>query len=121
MQDYRQSKPELEILHDSLFNETSRFAFGISNKPRQNVLFLDETTVAFPSGGNIILYNIEQKSQRFIPLSEYSQGISAMALTTNRKFFAVAEIGKMASISIYDTASMRKKKTLSVLDSSAKV
>ena len=77
--------------------------------------------MAFPCGGNLIVYNIEQKNQKFYTLSEYNQGVSAMAITPNRKYFAIAEVGKMASISIYETASMRKKKTLFVLESNSKV
>ena len=88
--------------------------FGLKGDVAGNVAFIDETNIVYPSGSNIVLYNIDQKIQRFIACtSEKSEGITAMALSPNGKFCAVAEKGSKATITIFDLHSLRKKKLLS--------
>jgi len=87
--------------------------FGLKGDVAGNVAFIDETNIVYPSGASIVLYNIDQKIQRFITCSEKSEGITAMALSPNGKFCAVAEKGSKATITIFDLHSLRKKKLLS--------
>ncbi|PIK39548.1 putative cilia- and flagella-associated protein 57 [Apostichopus japonicus] len=96
---------------------TPRHSFGLKGDVSGNVCFADEQTIVYPSGANTLLYNIDQKSQRFIPGSDKSTGTSAMCVSPNRRYVAVAEKGaEKASITIYDLHSLRKKKTLSSVD-----
>ncbi|EDO36068.1 predicted protein [Nematostella vectensis] len=53
------------------------------------------------------------KSQRFIPGSDKSVGMTAMAVSPNRRYVAIAEKGEKATITIYDLHTLRKKKVLS--------
>ena len=87
--------------------------FGLKGDVSANVAFIDEVNIVYPSGANIVLYNIDQKIQRFIACSEKSDGITAMALSPNGKFCAVAEKGTKATITIFDLHTLRKKKLLS--------
>ena len=66
---------------------------GIKNEVSNNLFFIDEqsTTVCYPVGHNITLYNIEEKTQRYIPGIEGSEAITALALTKSKRYLAVAE------------------------------
>lgn len=45
----------------------ARHIFGLKPGVAGNICFHDEQTVVYPAGANCILYNIDQKSQKFIP------------------------------------------------------
>ena len=95
-----------------------RHIFGLRRDVTGNVAYFDEQTIVYPSGTNCILYNTEQKSQRFIQGSEKSRGMTAMSISPNRRYMAVAERGEKeksekAIVTIYDLHSLRKRKVLS--------
>lgn len=92
---------------------TPRHCFGLKADVADNICYLDEQTIIYPSGSNCILFNIDQKSQRFIPGTDKSSGITAMAVSPNRRYVAIAEKGEKATITIYDLNTLRKKKVLS--------
>eukprot|EP00754_Rhynchopus_humris_P009372 Rhum_TRINITY_DN13996_c1_g1::Rhum_TRINITY_DN13996_c1_g1_i1::g.66708::m.66708 len=89
-----------------------RHAFGIKADSADNIHFIDESTCAFPVGRNIVLYNTQANQQKFIPGNEKCEQITAMALSPNKRYLAVAESGETPIVSIYDTATRRKKKAL---------
>lgn len=98
-----------------------RYIFGVRSGVAANVLYHDEHTILYPSGSYIVVYNIDQKTQKFIQCSEKSHGMTAMAISTNKRFLAVAERGNLekgekALIIIYDLSLMRKRKILSLVD-----
>lgn len=68
-----------------------RHVFGLKGSIRDNIHFIEDVTVVYPAGRNVVVYNIEQKTQRFISGSPDSNGISAIAVSANRKLIAVAE------------------------------
>lgn len=90
-----------------------RHIFGLKSTVSGNIAYHDEQTIVYPSGANCILYNIDQKSQKFIPGSDKSDGMTAMAVSPNRRYVAIAEKGEKATITIYDLHSLRKRKILS--------
>ena len=90
-----------------------RHIFGLKAAVTGNIAYHDEQTIVYPSGANCILYNIDQKSQKFIAGSEKSEGMTAMAVSPNRRYVAIAEKGEKATITIYDLHSLRKRKILS--------
>ena len=47
--------------------------------------------VVYPAGHNIILFHIEDRTQKVYPCIEGSEGITAMAIAHNRRTLAVAE------------------------------
>ena len=63
----------------------ARHIFGLRSGVSSNIAYHDEQTIVYPSGANCILYNIDQKSQKFIPGSDKSEGMTAMAVSPNRR------------------------------------
>ncbi|PAA67586.1 hypothetical protein BOX15_Mlig006712g2, partial [Macrostomum lignano] len=93
-----------------------RHAFGLRTGVAGNIYFVDEQTVVYPCGNSIVLHNVDQKTQRFISLSEKCAGITAMAVSPNRRFVAVAEAARAEEkplIHVYDVQTTKKKKTVS--------
>ncbi|KAK7099818.1 cilia- and flagella-associated protein 57-like [Littorina saxatilis] len=94
----------------------ARHIFGLKPGITGNICYHDEQTIVYPAGANCILYNIDQKAQKFIPGSEKSDGMTAIAVSPNRRYVAIAEKGEKPTITIYDLHSLRKKKVLSSPD-----
>lgn len=76
--------------------------FGFNSDVNKNLHFLDENTVIYPCGHNVIIYRIDDRSQRFIPGIEGSEGITALALTKDKNTLAVCERAGKAICSIYN-------------------
>jgi len=96
----------------SIATAVPRHVFGLRGDVANNVCYLDEQTIIYPSGSNCILFNIDQKTQRFIPSSDKGGGMTAMAVSPNRRYVALAEKGEKPSIAVYDLHSLRKRKVL---------
>lgn len=79
-----------------------KFMFGFNSEVKGNLHFLDENTVIYPCGHNVVIYRTDDKSQRFIPGIEGSEGITALALTRDKKTLAVCEKASKAICSIYN-------------------
>ncbi|KXJ18311.1 cilia- and flagella-associated protein 57 [Exaiptasia diaphana] len=92
---------------------TPKHCFGLKADVTNNICYLDEQTIIYPSGSNCVLFNIDQKTQRFIPGTDKCVGMTAMAVSPNRRYVAIAEKGEKATITIYDLHTLRKKKVLS--------
>ncbi|XP_069795130.1 cilia- and flagella-associated protein 57 isoform X1 [Narcine bancroftii] len=92
--------------------------FGFHGSVVNNVFYVDDQSIIFPSGSGYVRYNIDQKWQKFITGSEKSQGMLALALSPNRRYLASSEKGEKATVSIYDVQhdQTRKRKSLSVND-----
>ncbi|KAK7162706.1 hypothetical protein R3I93_006907 [Phoxinus phoxinus] len=92
----------------------SHYIFGLRTGVRNNLLYFDEQTIIFPCGNNCVRYNINQKCQKFIPGTERSQGMKALAISTNRRYLAVSECGEKATITVFDLQheQNRKRKVL---------
>ena len=89
---------------------------------RDNVHFLDETTVLYAAGNQIVLHHVESNVQRFIPGAPDAEGITALALSPNRKYLAIAERAEKATISVLDlTTHAKRRKVLSSAEVNAKV
>ena len=95
--------------------------FGIKGDVRDNIHYVDESTVLYPAGHQIILHHIETKTQRFIQGSAEVEGITCVALSANRKYLAVAERAEKAQITVYDMASLKRRKVLSASSVNSRV
>ena len=94
-----------------------KHVFGLKGEITGNINYVDEQTIVYPSGANTILYNIDQKSQKFIPGSDKTLGTTSMCVSPNRRYVAVAEKGaEKATVTIYDLHSLRRRKILSSAD-----
>ena len=91
----------------------ARHIFGVKSGVAGNICYQDEQTIVYTSGANCVLYNIDQKLQKFIPVSEKGNSMTAIAVSPNRRYVAIAEKGEKAIITIFDLHSLRRKKVLS--------
>lgn len=98
---------------------TLEHVFGMKGDTNSNIHYIDEVTVVYPAGYNIIVYNLEKKTQRILQMGApdivSSCDISAMAVSPRvngkSRYLAVAERGETskASIAIYDLQTFRRK------------
>ena len=101
----------------SIAKVQTRYCYGLKANVANSVWYLDEHTVLYPSGSNLVLCNADQKSQKFIPLSTGGEGATALAVSPNKRYAAAAEKhNDKPTIAIFDLSSLRKKKTLSIPD-----
>ncbi|KAI9346401.1 WD repeat domain 65-like protein [Zopfochytrium polystomum] len=97
-----------------------RHVFGLKGDVKENIAFLEEQVVIYPAGSNSILYNTESKSQKFIPVTDKCEGITAMAVSASKKHVVIAERGEKPLAAIYDVHTLRRRKILTVNDSESK-
>ena len=86
---------------------------GLRSNVSNCITYQDEQTIVYPAGANVVVYNIDQKIQKFIPNSEKSSGLTTMCVSQNRRYIAIAEkINDKPIVTVYDLHTLRKKKTL---------
>ena len=89
---------------------TPKFIAGLRTEVKTNIFYLTDNTVLYPVGHNIAIFNTEDKSQRYIPGLEGSEGITALAVSHSKKFLAVAERTDQTAICIvYNLDSLKRK------------
>ena len=105
----------------SIASAQLRYSFGLKGDVKQNVGYLDEQTIVYPAGTNLVLLNIDQKVQKFLPFSQAGgDGASAMCVSPNRRYVAIAERNSdKPTINIFDVQTMRRRKVLSCTDVTA--
>ncbi|KAJ3329215.1 Cilia- and flagella-associated protein 57, partial [Blyttiomyces sp. JEL0837] len=98
----------------SIASVSHTYVFGLSSTTgRDNVYYVDESTIIYPAGCNVVVTDIDQRSQKFVPCSDKAEAISALTVSSDRHLFAVAEKSSKPAIMIYDLHSFRKRRTLS--------
>lgn len=98
----------------------AKYAFGLKGDVANNVWYLDEQSIIYPSGANLVLFNVDQKVQKFISGSAGSEGMTALAVSPNKRYAAVAERrSEKPTVTIYDLTTLRKRKILSSPDASS--
>lgn len=91
---------------------------GIRANVSNCIAYQDEQTIVYPAGSNVVIYNIDQKTQKFIQNSEKSSALTTMCVSQNKRYIAIAEkIGDKPLVTVYDLHTLRKRKTLSLNDS----
>lgn len=98
-----------------------KFMAGVKCDVNNNLHYIDDQTVCYPVGHNIALYNIEEKTQRYIAGVEGSEAITAMAITRSKKYLAVAERTERTPIcSVYDLTHPQLKRKKFIASSELK-
>ncbi|KAJ3302044.1 Cilia- and flagella-associated protein 57 [Kappamyces sp. JEL0829] len=97
-----------------------RHVFGLKAETHGNIGFLDEQTLIYPAGSNLVFYNQESKLQRFIHISEKAEGIVAMNVSMNRRWVAISEQSKKPTCVIHDLSTFRKRKVLNLPDAESR-
>lgn len=104
----------------SLAVATPHYGFGFRPDVAGSLKFCEEQTLLFPTGNQITRLNLEQKNMKFIGGSDTAQNITAMALSPNNRYLAVAEttVEQKATITVYDLLheGAKKRKVLSNAD-----
>lgn len=75
----------------------------------------------YPAGHNVVLYHMESRSQRFIPGSVESEGITSLSVSANKRYLAVAEQAAKGMITVFDLQTLKRRKVLVSTDSGSKV
>ena len=106
---------------DHPFTLSYRHVFGLKANVRHNLHYADETSVLYPAGHATVLYNVDQRTQRFFPGTDGTEEISCLCTSHNKRYMAVAERSKASSsdrpvISVYDLQIGRKRKTFTYPD-----
>ncbi|KAM9494283.1 uncharacterized protein Hap1MRO34_004213 [Clarias gariepinus] len=83
-------------------NVEPHHVFGLRRDVRNNLFFLDDETVIFPSGNHCVYYHLLERWNKFIPIAKRGKRIQSLAMSPNRRYLAVSEHKKQAKISIYD-------------------
>ncbi|CAM9277511.1 unnamed protein product, partial [Ectocarpus fasciculatus] len=90
-----------------------RVVFGINGNVTDNLSFIEDDTLVYMAGQNVVIHNKTERKQRFIYGSEKTDGVTAFTAGSGKRFIAVAEKGdKTPQISVYDMRTFRKRKTL---------
>eukprot|EP00946_MAST-07B_sp_MAST-7B-sp1_P001102 g1102.t1 len=87
--------------------------FGLDVAVSPSVMYVDETTLCYAVGHNVVMYNTDSQRQRVISGLDNSKALTALALTPRKNMIAIAERGDRALVSIYDTTTGKRRKQLS--------
>ena len=93
-----------------------RHAFGIKSDVYGCIHWLDENTLTYPVGRNVVIHNVQSNAQKFFLTSEKTESITAIALSPNKKYIAIAESGDHPQIQIVDTNTRKRRRVLNVTD-----
>ncbi|KAJ3101659.1 Cilia- and flagella-associated protein 57 [Phlyctochytrium planicorne] len=87
--------------------------FGVNREVRNNVTYLDEQTILYPAGTQLVQYNVEQKVQKFLPVNE-GDGITTLHISSGQAYAAVAvkSAEKGPFVIVMDVQNPRKRKIL---------
>jgi len=96
---------------------SKRHVFGINAGVTSNIAYVDNQIAIYTAGHNIIIHNQENEVQRFIDGSigsslEENPRIVAMTISPNKRYVAISEKGNRATVTIFDTQTLRKRKIL---------
>lgn len=81
-----------------------KFLFGIKGDVSNNIHFLDDNMILYPVGHNVVIYRTDDKTQKYIPGIEGSEGITALAVSHNKRQLAVCERATRAVCTVYNLA-----------------
>ena len=100
---------------------------------KDHLQYLDENNVVYPCGHNTVIYNIETREQSLIhgmhagmavdkgATPHESEGITALAITPNRRYIGVAErCADRGIVNIYDAQTYRRRRVLNYAEIGSK-
>ncbi|CAC9500586.1 conserved hypothetical protein [Leishmania infantum JPCM5] len=93
-----------------------RYVFGTNHDGKNCLHWLDDGSLVYPVGKTIVLQQPKSCTQRFLEAAYQSTAITAIAMSANKKFMAIAESGPHPQVQIIDTVTRKRRKVLSVTD-----
>ena len=100
-----------------------RHSLGIRPDVPGCIVFKDKQTIIYPCGKNLVVANLENGKQQFIPYAgDYGDdGVTALAITPNRRFLAVAEQYEPAVVTIWDLQTTRRRKVITAKEGHSQI
>ncbi|KAM9841110.1 cilia- and flagella-associated protein 44 [Aulostomus maculatus] len=80
-------------------------SFGYDSGRRANLKLLDDTTLMYIAGNQVVLLDTSTRQQRYVR-SCSGQGIGSIAVHPRCEYFAVAEKGNQPNITVYEYSSL---------------
>uniref|UniRef100_A0A3P3ZAI4 Hypothetical_protein n=1 Tax=Leishmania braziliensis MHOM/BR/75/M2904 TaxID=420245 RepID=A0A3P3ZAI4_LEIBR len=93
-----------------------RYVFGTNHDGKSCLHWLDDGSLVYPVGKTVVLQQPNSCTQRFLEAAYQSSAITAIAMSANKKFMAIAEGGPHPQVQIIDTVTRKRRKVLSVTD-----
>ncbi|XP_052014912.1 cilia- and flagella-associated protein 44 [Apodemus sylvaticus] len=90
---------------------TLNHSFGYDCRKRANLQLLDNNTLLYVAGNQMVLLDFKAKMQIYLQSSS-GQGIGAIGVHPNKTYFAVAEKGSFPKIIIYEYPSLKPYRIL---------
>ncbi|NXW67652.1 CFA57 protein, partial [Hirundo rustica] len=85
--------------------------FGCRPRVAGGVCFLEEQVVLHAAGAGCLRLHLEHKWHNFIPGTERSRGVQALAVSPNRRFLAVSEAaGAQPVLAVYELTAERARR-----------
>ena len=91
-----------------------RYVFGTNHDGANCLHWMDDGSLLYPVGKTVVLQQPHSCHQRFLEAAYQSTAITAIAMSGNKKFVAIAESGEHPQIQIIDTVTRKRRKILSV-------
>lgn len=95
--------------------------FGFNSGFKDSLSYLEDGSYVYPVGASVVIAAADGRTHRFVPGSVECEGITALALSPNKKLLAVAERADKAVISVYDMQTLKRRKQLVAADVGSKV
>ncbi|XP_030311238.1 cilia- and flagella-associated protein 57 isoform X1 [Calypte anna] len=77
------------------------------------VCFVEDQVVLHAAGAGCLQLHLQQKWHKFIPGTEKSQGVQALAVSPCRQYLAVSEtVAEQPVLTVHELSSVRRRKTL---------
>ncbi|KAK0157898.1 hypothetical protein PV328_011585 [Microctonus aethiopoides] len=91
----------------------TKVLYGLKTNVIGNAHFITDNDILYPVGNALAIHNFAQRRQRLLPLPD-KNNINIIAISPNKKYVALCEINEKPTISVYDTHSLKRKKTLGI-------
>lgn len=109
----KNSERKSYLLNMSIGLASIKQVVGLRQKVSNCIAYQDEQTIIYPAGANVIVYNLDQKTQRFIPNTDKAVALNTICVSLNRRYVAIAEkLIDRPIVSVYDLHTLRKRKQL---------
>ncbi|GMH89255.1 hypothetical protein TL16_g11401 [Triparma laevis f. inornata] len=95
--------------------------FGLQGSVKNNVHFVEEGVIIYPSGASTVVYRSDTREMDLIPTTSDCLSITSLSVSPSRRFIAVAEsTSERGIVNIYDANTMRRRKMLDLKELESK-
>ena len=110
---YPKDHKEKEIPDSTISRRNVQFfgCYGISSYKRFNLHYLDDNVIIYATGNTYQIYNTETQEKKVF-VSQDTDGVGSISVHPSKKYFAIAEKGKMPNIYIYEYPSLKLYRVL---------